>query len=163
MLKYKIITEAFSRLVSIVVSYGLDWTYARYDHLVHSATDTFRALPPSQGALKQHILRSAFVAGHLWGKADEPNPILPDVTEWGWCYSDNEDLIPVWTLQHDDTVYKACKKKCNCGEKNNCLKGNCSCTGTKCLPTCKCRGGCGKDNDQQGVSFQHHYSLQLFS
>ena len=95
--------------------------YARYDHLVHSAKDTFRALPPSQGALKQHILRSAFVAGHLWGKADEPNPILPDVTEWGLCYSDNEDLIPVWTLQHDDTVYKACKKKCNCGEKNNCL------------------------------------------
>ena len=93
-----------------------------------------QALGIQAGNLKQHILRSAFVAGHLWGKADEPNPILPDVTEWGWCYSDNKDLIPVWTFQHDDTVYKACKKKCNCGEKNNCLKGNCSCTGTKCLP-----------------------------
>ena len=37
--------------------------------------------------------------------------------------------------------------------KNGCLNKNCSCSWTRCLPTCKCRGECKKDSkDQAGAS-----------
>jgi len=123
----------------------LDWTESRYDQLVHGTSDTFRSLIPSQDAHGLHIMRAAFVSGHLWGKADQPSPLLPDLTLWGWCIKDDQ-LVPLWTRVPSSTdVYKAVKKKCGCGKKNSCLKNNCGCRETKCLPTCACRGECRKD------------------
>ena len=106
--------------------------------------DSFRVLPPSFAALKEHVKRSAFIAGHLLGKADELNPLMPDYTDWGWSM-DSGILKPVWTLKTSDTIYKELQKTCQCGEKNSCMKSNCSCKDTICLPYCKCRGQCNKD------------------
>ena len=59
-----------------------------------------------------------------------------------------------WSIMFDISgAYEKLSKTCNCGEKNGCLNRNCSCSGTRCLPTCKCRGECRKDSkDQAGAS-----------
>ena len=46
---------------------------ARLDTLIHHCSISFRSLPPSHGAK-----RAAFVACHLWGRADQSSPILPE-------------------------------------------------------------------------------------
>ena len=40
-------------------------------------------LPPTKAALREHILRTAYQAGHVWGQCTESTPILPDARYWG--------------------------------------------------------------------------------
>ena len=114
--------------------------------------DSFRQLPPSRSALYYHTLRSAYVSGHLWGQADLFAPELPAFVDWGWeevldLEDPNALLLPTWSIMFDISgAYEKLSKTCNCGEKNGCLNRNCSCSGTRCLPTCKCRGECRKDS-----------------
>ena len=117
--------------------------------------DSFRQLPPSESALYYATLRASYVAGHLWGKADTFAPEVPCFEDWGWeplTDSEHEDpnavLRHIWTtkLDLDGTTFKKVSKVCTCGEKSSCLNKNCSCKDTACLPMCKCRGLCKKDN-----------------
>jgi len=108
-------------------------------------------------------MRAVFVSGHLWGKADQPSPLLPDLTLWGWCIKDDQ-LVPLWTRVASTTdVYKAVRKKCGCGKKNSCLKNNCGCRETKCLPTCACRGECRKDkpSDDEAIMNKLLYDQEI--
>ena len=41
-------------------------------------------IPPTQAALKQHILRATYQGGHIWGNCLEPSPNLPSPAFWGW-------------------------------------------------------------------------------
>ena len=79
--------------------------------------------------------------------------------DWGWeevldLEDPNALILPTWSIMFDISgAYEKMSKTCNCGEKNGCQNRNCSCSGTRCLPTCKRRGECRKDSkDQAGAS-----------
>ena len=125
-----------------------DLQTARMKGILSLLVDSFRQLPPSRSALYYHTLRSAYVSGHLWGQADLFAPELPAFVDWGWeevldLEDPNALILPTWSIMFDISgAYEKLSKTCNCGEKNGCLNRNCSCSGTRCLPTCKCRGEC---------------------
>ena len=132
---------------------------ARMKGILSPQVDSLRQLPPSRSALYYHTLRSAYASVHLWGQADLFAPGLPAFVDWGWeevldLEDPNALLLPTWSIMFDISgAYERLSKTCNCGEKNGCLNRNCSCSGTRCLPTCKCRGECRKDSkDQAGAS-----------
>ena len=87
-------------------------TTARLDaiSITHQQSETFRSLPPSLGALREHVKRAAFVAGHLWGRANHLCPELPDYSNWGWEFRIDGMIMPVWTIITSDDAYKNLKR-----------------------------------------------------
>ena len=117
---------------------------ARFVIFASLQSGNLREIPPSKGALKQHVLRSAYQAGWIWGNTLSANT-TPDIDHWGWSI-DNEQqkLLYKWTNLGADrelaNIISTCKcrsdssicNKCSCGKKNvNCLSF-CSCK-KKCL------------------------------
>ena len=51
-------------------------------------------IPPTQAALDQHIKRSSYQSGHVWGQSLEVQPELSDVNYWGWETSQTAGYIP---------------------------------------------------------------------
>ena len=49
---------------------------ARYELFTYAGQD-FDHLPPTKNALDFHTLRTAYIAGHIWGQALVPAPTLP--------------------------------------------------------------------------------------
>ena len=41
-------------------------------------------IPPTKDALRQHVLRTGYQAGHVWGQALLKEPQLPSPDEFGW-------------------------------------------------------------------------------
>ena len=123
-----------------------DLETARMQGILSPLVDSFRQLPPTRSALYYHALRSAYVSGHLRGQAYLFAPELPAFVDWGWeevldLEDPNAFLLPTWSIMLDISgAYEKLSKICNYGDKNGCLNKNCSCSGTRCLPTCKCRG-----------------------
>ena len=160
--------EQFNRVVKFTLAVyqtkgaaTCDLETARMQGILSPLVDSFRQLPPTRSALYYHALRSAYVSGHLWGQADLFAPEIPAFVDWGWeevldLEDPNAFLLPTWSIMLDISgAYEKLSKICNCGDKNGCLNKNCSCSGTRCLPTCKCRGECEKDSiskDQAGAS-----------
>lgn len=65
---------------------------------------------------------------------------LPDVTEWGWLFTD-DSLIPRWlTLE---PVSEALSELKHCGCKKGCA-ARCSCKAVNlpCTEMCTCNGEC---------------------
>ena len=58
----------------------------------------------------------------------------------------DDNLIPIFTDAKSKGLYELCAKCCSCGDKNSCRNANCSCAAIICLPHCKCKGKCKKDN-----------------
>ena len=100
------------------------------------------------GAIMEQAKRAAYIAGHLWGRADDPRPELPPITEWGYLLTQSNICIPRWTLDEHTGIYKRLSEtKCGCRGKTPCSTKKCSCSNTRCLPVlCKCKGKCEKDN-----------------
>ena len=134
----------------------------RFDIRTHSHTDTLRALPPSESALFQHLKGAAYVSGYLCGKADKNNPELPDIQECGWV-NQQSLLIPFWTekTQTEKGAYKTAFHRCQCGDKNGCLKQSCGCKATKCISYCRCRGKCRKDITREMMVLKMTYKSQV--
>ena len=100
----------------------------------------FDGLPPTRDALLQHVKRTAYQAGHIWGQALVPSPTLPSPQDWGWV-SDGGEWRPFWmTLQE---ITKSCQQLVKCGCKKGC-RGGCSCrkASLRCTALCKCPGEC---------------------
>ena len=68
--------------------------------------------------------------------------------EWGWEVK-NDELYPRWTSKTfapgKDEPCNLTLKSCQCGEKGS-FQCNCNCSEIACLPFCKYRGDCRKDN-----------------
>ena len=45
-------------------------------------------IPPTSAALIKHALRSAYIAGHVWGQSTIPRQDLLSPIEWGWKEKD---------------------------------------------------------------------------
>ena len=46
-------------------------------------------IPPTEGALYEHIKTAAYRAGQIWGLALVPLQHVPSATDWGWEQSDS--------------------------------------------------------------------------
>ncbi len=97
-------------------------------------------IPPTRGALIQHIKRAAFQSGYVWAQSVIPCQIIPSPSEWGWLNSDQE-WIPKWTDLPDAS--SACNELIHCGCKEAC-HGNCKCSkaSLRCTTLCACSGHC---------------------
>ena len=116
----------------------------------YSLEPSLRKWPPSNGALVEHIKQAAYIAGHLWGTAHLPRPDLPSLVEWGFNFTANGTCVPVWTKDVSSDIYKKIGHSYGCRGKNPCVKSNCGCSTTRCLPIlCKCKGKCIKDAPEQ--------------
>ena len=98
-------------------------------------------IPPSQAALTQHIRRSIFQAGHIWGRCLSPHIGAPSPDNWGWKQGADRKWYPYWsTLPEASTsmqilTHCGCKKRCS--KKCKCKRVNLSCT-----DLCFCSGAC---------------------
>jgi len=52
-------------------------------HLFARRSRALENIPPTQAALKQHILRTAYQAGHVCGQSLQKEAILPSPANWG--------------------------------------------------------------------------------
>ena len=100
-------------------------------YLFSTRTQNIELVPPSQCALRQHLLRALFQGAIVWGQTLTPMPNIPSPEEWGWKKVEKR-WKPNWTTltQAKDSCYELihcnCKKTCtgNC----KCFKANLDCT-----------------------------------
>ena len=100
----------------------------------------FDALPPTRDSLLEHVKRTAYQAGHIWGQALVPNPPIPSPQDWGWILESGE-WRPFWTTLSEIT--KSCEELVKCGCKKGC-RGGCGCqkVSLRCTAMCKCAEEC---------------------
>ena len=106
----------------------------------------FRAIentPPTSAALLQHIKRTAFQAGHIWGQCLITRPFVPSPGYWGWEKCSGElSFGPLFRkpLRPATSCSAKCKRACkrNC----KCYKANLQCTSL-----CACDGQCYGNRD----------------
>ena len=96
-------------------------------------------IPPTRGALEQHILRIAFQAGYVWSQTLVAQPEHPSPVNFGWHYSNG--WHPVWSLLPEAS--KACSELLHCGCKRSCRE-RCKCfkANLNCTELCACAGLC---------------------
>ena len=135
--------------IDILESYVLELYGSKHDTLGATRLDKFnkssdnnlRTLPPSIGALRQHIYRSAYQAGYLWWQSVEELDI-PDPTQWGWKSSFNGLLFePFWTSNQSPIAVKEFIKTCSC-KTGKCKTCKCATQNLPCLSMCGCGRGC---------------------
>ena len=99
-------------------------------------------IPPTQGALIQHVYRAAFQAGYIWGQALVPQQQLPSPSNWGWEETQDGWMAKWTTLPEAST---ACNELLRCGCKKSC-QGLCKCfrAKLKCTFLCACAGHCNR-------------------
>ena len=98
-------------------------------------------IPPTKDALRQHVLRTGYQAGHVWGQALLKEPQLPSPDEFGWRRQNDSSQ---WEVKWMDLppAGAACRAVVKCGCTKGC-KGRCRCAkeNLPCTMLCKC-GGC---------------------
>ena len=97
-------------------------------------------IPPTQGALIQHIKRAVYQASYLWAQALKPSPDVPSPKDWGYNLTPC-GWTPHWTNLADAS--EACQEIIRCGCTKGC-KTQCKCRSAnlECTELCKCNGEC---------------------
>ena len=101
-----------------------------------SYENNLRKLPPTKDALKLHVLRSAYVAGWIWGTALNFEVARPSPFMWGWKCDEKINFIPDWCSSSENTLNDILYP-CNC--QNKCTRCKCIKKNERCLPFCKCK------------------------
>ena len=100
-------------------------------------------IPPTQGALLQHIKRTVLQGGYIWGQALNTSPDIPSPGDWGYKRTaSGSGWIPHWTDLEDAT--RSCKELVRCKCQQTC-KSRCKCRSLNlpCTELCKfCGGDC---------------------
>ena len=112
---------------------------ARKHMFVHKGRQ-FDNIPPTRAALDQHVLRTAYQAGCVWGQSLVPAPSLPSPQDWGWSL-ENDQWVPLWTTLPD--VVHSCQELISCSCVKGC-RGRCSCAKNdlRCSNLCRCSEQC---------------------
>ena len=121
--------------------------HTRFEMFLHSATNDFRKLPPSRRSLEQHVKRSSYQAGWVWGNTLScRNP--PSKLEWGWRKHPTKDELTIdWTgpgvtISDQISVEKVIATcKCQVIERK-CLNCKCNRSNMPCLRYCHCKRSC---------------------
>jgi hypothetical protein len=100
---------------------------------------TLENLPPTRGALQQHVRRASLQA-RLWSNALSALPIIEDPSQWGWVKTE-DGWQPHWSDLPEAS--KVCREFIRCSCKNGC-SGRCSYkkSSLKCTALCHCGGDC---------------------
>ena len=112
-------------------------------------------LPPTLGALRQHIAR-AHLQAHVWGQATVHHQNLLDPLENGYFKHDGR-LIP--TITDLPPAPEAIIEMVMCKCKGNCLTNRCSCHSKelKCTDLCQCSDLCENDIDTVNSNIDSDY------
>ncbi|XP_045128685.1 uncharacterized protein LOC123514692 [Portunus trituberculatus] len=105
-------------------------------------------LPPTVGALKQHILR-AHAQARVWDQAAIPQQELLDPLENGY-YKDNKGMMKPITTEVPPAPEAIIEMvRCHC--KSDCSSQRCSCRSKnlRCTDLCLCTNQCENDEDSQ--------------
>ena len=102
-----------------------------------------RQLPPCKDSLRQHLLRSSYQSGWVWGNTLKQLP-CPLTSDWGWQIVDDR-LRFKWTVCDSLEVQERLSKllkTCKCKETSKCK--NCTCGKAKipCIKYCGCSRKC---------------------
>lgn len=103
-------------------------------------------IPPTKNALEQHVKRSVYLAGFIWGQALTGNPTLPSPEVWGWKRNEKDSLlVPYWSSLPEAS--KGCSELIKCGCKSSCIKRWYSCVkaNLRCTHLCFCSGQCYRE------------------
>ncbi|KAK6167815.1 hypothetical protein SNE40_021754 [Patella caerulea] len=103
-------------------------------------------LPPTVGALSQHILR-AQIQGRVWGQACIPQQERLDPMLHGYYKLDDMKLQPKTTDLPSAPEAIVEMVRCQC--KSNCTSNRCSCKrkNLPCTDLCLCSTNCDNDED----------------
>ena len=99
-------------------------------------------IPPTQAALLQHILRSTYQGGHVWGQCLVKQQHLPSPGDWGWFKEETEKAwSPVWTMLPE--ALHSCLELISCTCRTlQCTRCKCAKANLPCTALCKCGGEC---------------------
>lgn len=102
-------------------------------------------IPPTQAALQQHLLRTLYQGGHVWGQSTTLQPMLPNPCDFGWR-KENDCMKPFWTTLPSAAV--SCDELISCGCKTSC-RGLCKCfrASLPCTALCGCDGDCFENRE----------------
>ena len=117
---------------------------ARYTIFSSSTSDNFREIPPSSDALEQHILRSAFQAGWVWGNTLSQLP-TPYKHLWGWQLHQEQSRLLIRWKGHTANITKLSVviATCKCsGACSTCTICTCGKNKMTCLKYCICKKKC---------------------
>ena len=121
---------------------------ARYQ-LFCTESHQSQQLPPTQHALKKHIIRANYQTS-LWKQAIDSVSDIPSLTQHGWILSDNS-LDICWTDRERalDALLQLGRCKCNqiCTTRCSCKVAELSCT-----DACECSKDCVNRAVFQSVS-----------
>jgi hypothetical protein len=95
-------------------------------------------LPPSEAALRQHILRASFQT-KVWHASCLAKPPLPSPMEYGWRTV--KDSLPLVYFEGNMSAEFFCDLVCSCKWKSQCKK-SCVCAeeNLACTDLCSCQG-----------------------
>ena len=98
-------------------------------------------ISPTSEALLQHFKRAVYQGGHIWSQAEDPTPILPNPSEWGWQFVVGK-WRPFWTTLPQAS--STCQELLKCGCKKGCQGKRCKSrkAGLLCTALCKCSDDC---------------------
>ena len=107
-------------------------------------------LPPTLGALKQHVLR-AHVQASVWGQADIAQQEFVDPLLNGY-YKDRDGMLrPITTesLPAPEAIIEMVRCRC----KKDCSSRRCSCKSNDltCTELCLCNTDCQNDEDSNDI------------
>ena len=107
------------------------------------------AIPPTQGALLQHSLRTLYQGGHIWGQSTIIQPIYPDPSTFG-STKEGGTFRPLWSTLPSAAV--SCDEIISCACKTSC-KGQCKClrAALPCTTLCACDGECVTEESQNTI------------
>ncbi|KAK2558603.1 hypothetical protein P5673_018784 [Acropora cervicornis] len=100
----------------------------------------FDSIPPTRDALFQRVKRTAYQAGHIWGKALITSPLVSSTRHWG-CITNSGEWRLLWTTLSE--ISKSCQELVNCGCKKVC-RGGCGCrrVSLRSAALCACQEEC---------------------
>jgi len=102
-------------------------------------------IPPTKATLKEHVKRTMYQAGHIWGQTLTAEQQLPNPGDWGWTKNANDEWAPFWMTLPE--AAKFCKEllKCSCMKAcrppGKCLTA-CLTASLQCTEHCNCAGTC---------------------
>ena len=109
------------------------------------------SIPPTRDALLQHVKRTAYQAGHIWGQALIASPLVPSPRHWGWITDSGTTLTEI-TKSYQELVKCGCKKGC---------RGGCGCrrVSLRCTALCTCQEECENQSPLLAKTFAHTFLL----
>jgi hypothetical protein len=108
-------------------------------YLFTAKAKTIENIPPTAGALHEHVKRSTLQA-RKWFHCLEATRVALDPEHWGWM-KDGNAFFPVWSLKPDVSQVSEALIRCGC---THCVGGRCKCkrSGLDCTELCECQATC---------------------